>query len=108
MEVHIVILENTGSFIYYATDSSVGIATGYGLDDQGEREFESRQGKKFSLLHIVQTASGVHPTSYKMGTGGSFPRVKRQGREADHSPPTSAEVKKMWIYTSTPLYVFMA
>jgi hypothetical protein len=22
-------------------DSSVGIATGYGLDDQGEREFES-------------------------------------------------------------------
>jgi hypothetical protein len=30
------------------------------------------------------------------------------GREADHSPPTSAEVKKMWIYTSTPLYVFTA
>jgi hypothetical protein len=30
------------------------------------------------------------------------PRIKRPGREADHSPPTSAEVKKMWIYTSTP------
>jgi hypothetical protein len=52
-------------------DSSVGIATGYGLDDQGGWEFESRQGQKFSLLHIVQTGSGVHPTSYKMGTGGS-------------------------------------
>jgi hypothetical protein len=90
------------------TSSSVGIATGYGLDDLGEREFEYRQGKKFSLLHIVQTGSGVHPTSYKMGTGGSFPEVKRQRREADHSPPTSAEVKKMWIYTSTPLYAFMA
>jgi hypothetical protein len=62
----------------------------------------------FSLLHIVQTGSGVHPTSYKMGTGGSFPGVNRQGREVDHSPPTSAEVKKMWIYTSTPPYVFMA
>jgi hypothetical protein len=36
------------------------------------------------------------------------PGVKRQGREADHSPPTTAEVKKMWIYASTPLYVFMA
>jgi hypothetical protein len=24
------------------------------------------------------------------------------------SPPTSAEVKKTWIYTSTPPYVFMA
>jgi hypothetical protein len=49
-------------------DSSVGIATRYGLDDQGGREFESLWGQKFSLLHIVQTGSGVHPTSYKMGT----------------------------------------
>jgi hypothetical protein len=32
-----------------------------------------------------------------------LPGVKRPGREADHSPPTSAEVKKMRIYTSTPL-----
>jgi hypothetical protein len=32
--------------------------------------------------------------------------LNRIGREADHSHPTSAEVKKMWIYTSTPLYVF--
>jgi hypothetical protein len=38
-----------------------------------------------------------------MDTGGSFPGVKRQGREADQSPLTSAEVKKMWIYTSTPI-----
>jgi hypothetical protein len=62
----------------------------------------------YEELHIVQTGSGVHPTSYKMGTGGSFPGVKRQVREADHSPPTSVEGKKMWIYTSTPPYVFMA
>jgi hypothetical protein len=25
-----------------------------------------------------------------------------------YSPPTSAEVKKTWIYTSTPQYAFMA
>jgi hypothetical protein len=36
--------------------------------------------------------------SYPMGTGGFSPGVKQLGREADHSPPTSAEVKKMWIY----------
>jgi hypothetical protein len=36
------------------------------------------------------------------------PGVKRPGREVDHSPTISAEVKKMWIYTSTPLYAFMA
>jgi hypothetical protein len=34
--------------------------------------------------------------------------VKRPGREADHSPPTSAKVKKTWIYTSTPPCAFMA
>jgi hypothetical protein len=29
-------------FKYILRDSSVGIATGYEMDDQGEREFESR------------------------------------------------------------------
>jgi hypothetical protein len=28
--------------------------------------------------------------------------IKRPGREADHSPPSSAEVKNAWSYTSTP------
>jgi hypothetical protein len=40
--------------------------------------------------------------------GALSPGVKQPGREADHSPPTGAEVKKMWIYTSTPPYTFMA
>jgi hypothetical protein len=40
--------------------------------------------------------------------GALSPGVKRQRREADHSPPASAEVKKIWIYTSTPPYAFMA
>jgi hypothetical protein len=32
---------------------------------------------------------------YKMGTGGSFPGGKsRPARDADHSPPSSPEVKK--------------
>jgi hypothetical protein len=34
--------------------------------------------------------------------------IKRLGREADYSHATSAEVKKAWIYASTPPYVFMA
>jgi hypothetical protein len=53
-------------------DSIVGMATGYGLDDQGV-EFEYRWSQEFSLLHVVQTGSGVHPTSYPMTTGVSFP-----------------------------------
>jgi hypothetical protein len=50
----------------------------------------------FFLHHRVQHGSGAHPASYPMGTRGSFPGVKRQGREADHSPPSSAEVKE-WV-----------
>jgi hypothetical protein len=34
--------------------------------------------------------------------------VKRPRRETDNSLPTSAEVKKMWNYTSTLPYMFMA
>jgi hypothetical protein len=34
--------------------------------------------------------------------------VKRPGREADHSRPSSAEVKNTWSYTSTPQYFIMA
>jgi hypothetical protein len=40
--------------------------------------------------------------------GAHSPGLKRPGLEADYSPPTSAEVKNMWIYTSTPPYAFMA
>jgi hypothetical protein len=35
-----------------------------------------------------------------------LPGVKRPGCEGDHSPRTSAEVKKTWLYTSTPPYIF--
>jgi len=49
----------------------------------------------------VQTGPGAHPTSYPMGAEVSF-----LGREADHSLPSSAEVKNAWIYTSTPLKRF--
>jgi hypothetical protein len=56
---------------------------------------------------VVQTGSEAHPASYLMSTVPFSPRVKLQGREADHSPPATAEVNKMWIYTSIPPYAFM-
>jgi hypothetical protein len=56
---------------------------------------------------LVQTGSGVHPIYSPMGTGGSFPGGKVAG--AWNWPLTaSADVKKMWISTSTPPYAFMA
>jgi hypothetical protein len=67
------------SYVFTAfTDRAVGIATGYGLEDQGS-EFESRWVQEFSLLQVVQTDSGANVTSYPMGTRGSFPGGKAAG-----------------------------
>jgi hypothetical protein len=53
------------------------------------------EAEDFPSILCVQTGSGAHPASYTVGTGGSFPGGKaRPGRDADHSPPSSAEVKK--------------
>ena len=59
--------------------SSVGIATGYGLDGPG---IESRCGARFSAP--VQTGPGAHPASCTMGTR-SFPGVK-SGRGVTLTP----------------------
>jgi hypothetical protein len=49
--------------------------------------------KDFSSSLCVQTGSGIHPASCTMGTVGPFPGGKgRPGSDADHSPPSSAEV----------------
>jgi hypothetical protein len=73
--------------------SSGSIVSDYGLDDRAIGVRSPAGAKDFSSSLYVQTGSGAHPASYTMGTGGSFPGGKaRQGRDADHSPPSSAEV----------------
>jgi hypothetical protein len=42
-----------------------------------------------------------------MGTRVSFPGVKRPGREVDHSPPSSVEVKEWVVIPPFPQYVFV-
>jgi hypothetical protein len=81
-------------------DSSVGIATDYGLDDRGVGVQVSVESRIFS--------SPRRPPSYPMSNGDPFTGVKQKGCEADHSPPASVEVKKIRMYTSTPPYAFMA
>ena len=48
-------------------------------------------GARFS--EPVQTGSETHPASYTMGTG-SFPGVKRPGRDVDHPPHLAPRLKK--------------
>jgi hypothetical protein len=84
-------------FIYESRDSSVGIVTGYGMDDRwvGVRV----------LVGARIFSSPRHPD--RLGGPPNLLSNGYRGREADHSPPTSAKVKRMWIYTSTPPYAFM-
>jgi hypothetical protein len=69
--------------------SVVGIATGYGLDGPG---IKSRWGVKFSVP--VQTGSGAHSATCRMGTGSFSGVKKRPGRDANPSPPSSIVVMK--------------
>jgi hypothetical protein len=81
-------------------DTVAGIETGYELVPVRSRIFSTpRRPDRFwgppSLLS----------NEYR----GPFPPgMKRPGFEAEHSPPASVEVKKMWIFTCIPPYVFMA
>jgi hypothetical protein len=53
------------------------------------------EAEDFSSTLCIQTGSVAHPASCTVGTGGSLHGGKaRPGRDADHSPPSSAEVKK--------------
>ena len=69
-------------------DSSVGIATRYGLDGLG---IESRCGARFSVP--CPTFPGAHPVSYTMGTT-SFSGGKAAGEWRWPPTPSSSEFKE--------------
>jgi len=71
------------------------LATRYGLDGP---EIESRWGTRFSAP--VQTVPRAHPASYTMGPG-SFPGLKRPGREVDNLPHLAPKLQKRYSYTFT-------
>jgi hypothetical protein len=68
-------------------------------DLEGSRNFLLTTMSRPVLGHIQPPIQWV-PGAISLG-------VKWLGHKADHSPPSSAGVKNMWSYTSTPLYAFM-
>jgi hypothetical protein len=83
-------------------DSSAGIAASYLLDSRGIGDW------------FLAATKYVFPTSSGPALGPTQPPIQwvpgalSPGREADHSPPSSAEVKRIWIHTSTSPWVLMA
>jgi hypothetical protein len=62
------------------------------------------EAEDFSSSICIQNGSGAHPASCTMSTGGPFPEGKAwPGHDADHSPPSSAEVKnELELYLLSP------
>jgi hypothetical protein len=67
-------------------DTAVGLETGYGMDGRGVG-VRDPVGERFLFLSTA---------------------VKRPVRKVDHSRPTAAQMENIWIYISTPPYIFMA
>jgi hypothetical protein len=63
------------------------------LDDRGSRVRFPEGAENVSLHHRIQNSS-AHPASYPKGNRALSLVVKRPGREADHSPLSSAKVKQ--------------
>jgi hypothetical protein len=74
-------------------DSSVGIEIVYKQGGEGVRVRFLVGERDFSLLHSFQTGSGAYPASYPVDTRALFLGVKQKGHEADHSLPSSADVR---------------
>jgi hypothetical protein len=62
----------------------------------------------YANVFIVLPALGPIQPPIQWVSGAVSMGVKRPGREAEHLPPSSAEVKNAWSYTSTQQYTFIA
>jgi hypothetical protein len=72
----------------------------------GKRSWPNRGTIPEGLRKITKTSVGI--TGVPTEIWSQYPEVKQPGRESDHSPQTRVQVRKMWIYTSTPPYAIMA
>jgi hypothetical protein len=76
----------------------------YGLDDRGSRvRFPGRMGI-FLFTTASRMALGPIQPPFQWVPGAFSLGVKRPGREADHSPPSNAEVKEcVELYLHSPI-----
>jgi hypothetical protein len=85
-------------------DSSVGIATGYWLDDRGFGVPSPGGVKNFYFSMSSKPALGSTRPPTRWVSEALSPVVKREGCEVDHLPPSSAEVKKtLGPYMHSPI-----
>jgi hypothetical protein len=75
---------------------------GNGLDDRGSIPDNGDDGIFFLFDTASRPVLGLTHFHIEWEPGALTPEVQRARREADHSPPSNAAVKKRRSYTSTP------
>jgi hypothetical protein len=95
------------SYIPINRDSVVGVTNGYGLDGKGVGVRIPVGSKIVSSPRRPDRLWGPPNLLSDWYRGTLSQELKRPGHEYDHSPPGGIEVKKMWVYASTPPYAFM-
>jgi hypothetical protein len=67
----------------------------------------SPEAKHFSLLYVAHTRREAHPAFYSIRIKVISEAIKRPGSDADHTPPSNAEVKnkKSHIFTAPSAYM---
>jgi hypothetical protein len=85
------LMRNIAALLIYMGNrhSLVGVVTDYALDERG-----SIPGKG-NMIFLFSVASRLPPEAIQLlnqWVGESFPGIKGPGREADHSPQSSADV----------------
>jgi hypothetical protein len=81
-------------------DSSVCVATVYGFDSQHTKIVLFSTASR-PALGPTQPPSPLVPAALSRG-------INRQGREADHTPPSSGEIKNSGTIPPSPPYLSMA
>jgi hypothetical protein len=70
------------------------------MNDRGSIPGRS-SGKNFIVTTASRQDLGPTQPSVEWVLGAVSPSINRPGREAGHLPPSSADVKNGWSYTST-------
>jgi hypothetical protein len=93
------------NFVSQGSSDSIVTRLRAGLPD-----LNSRQEKCFSFLFAAASrpALGLTQSSIQWAPWSLFPGIKRPGRGADHSPPSSGEVRNVWSCTYTHPCLFVA
>jgi len=82
--------------------SRIPYRLGYGPENWGSIPSRGNDGIVYLFAIASRLALGSTQSLIPWVPSVLTPWVKRPGREADHLPPHSAEVKNTYSYTSTP------